>query len=219
MNKNNKRYVTIEGKTFKSRKEACEYYNINYATVSTRLDRGWSLEEAITTPNKKHNNFESSLNNEIDLNGEKITIYEACKKYNIPKQLVYSRYYYCGWSFEEIFGIKDRNGKYNLVKIKNKTFESIRKASEYYKINYSTVTNRINRGWTVEEAITTPVIRNNSKGGKRKLIIVNGIYFKTIKEATDYYNNLGYNLNYGTVKYQLRIGKKINQVFTKKKNK
>ena len=121
MNKNNKRYVTIEGKTFKSRKEACEYYNINYATVSTRLDRGWSLEEAITTPNKKHNNFESSLNNEIDLNGEKITIYEACKKYNIPKQLVYSRYYYCGWSFEEIFGIKDRNGKYNLVKIKNKT--------------------------------------------------------------------------------------------------
>ena len=36
--------VTIEGKTFKTIKEAAKYYNLSYNTVYNRLNRGgWSI--------------------------------------------------------------------------------------------------------------------------------------------------------------------------------
>ena len=39
--------ITLEGRTFKSIKEAAEYYNLKYNTIRTRIfNYGWSIEEA-----------------------------------------------------------------------------------------------------------------------------------------------------------------------------
>lgn len=36
------------GNTYKSIKDMCDFYNVNYRTYSSRLKRGWTLEEALT---------------------------------------------------------------------------------------------------------------------------------------------------------------------------
>ena len=214
-NKRNKP-ITLEGKTFESKIEACKYYNVKYTTVNSRLRRGWSLEEAFEI--KEHINPFKKYN-EIILNGEKMTISEACKKYNVYKQSVYSKLS-IGWSFEEIFGLKYRNNNSTMVEIKGKTFKSIKEACDYYKVNYNTIIQRLYKGMNIKEAIFTPIVLTNNGGGKRKPITVKNKRFASVKEATDYYNDIyGYNLNYGTVKYQLRKGKSPEEVFILKERK
>ena len=39
--------VEIEGKKFKSRKEACKYYNVNVATFQWRKRKGWTIEQCL----------------------------------------------------------------------------------------------------------------------------------------------------------------------------
>ena len=215
MKKKNKRNkpIILEGIIYASRKEAARHYNINYSTLNARLARGWTVEEAFEIKKHEYYFFED-YDRIITLNGEEIKIGDACKKYNISKQYYRAR---CllGWTPEQIFGLEYRDNNCTPVKIKNKSFPSIREACDYYKANYSTVINRVTRnGWNIEDAILTPATVTNNKGGKRKPITVNGKRFETIKLASDYYN-----LNYGTVKYQLRRGKSIEEVFLKKGNK
>lgn len=41
------------GNQFTSIKKMCEHYNINYKTYMSRILRGWTLEEALITQNRK----------------------------------------------------------------------------------------------------------------------------------------------------------------------
>ena len=38
--------ITLEGKTYKSIREASDYYKVNYDKIRGRLRTGWTLEEA-----------------------------------------------------------------------------------------------------------------------------------------------------------------------------
>lgn len=42
----NSKNITLEGRVFSSKVEACKYYNLNVHTVYDRLRNNWSLEEA-----------------------------------------------------------------------------------------------------------------------------------------------------------------------------
>lgn len=39
--------IEIDGKVFSSREECAEYYSLDHRLIKTRLDRGWSLKEAL----------------------------------------------------------------------------------------------------------------------------------------------------------------------------
>ena len=208
-NKKNKP-VTVYGRTFKSIKEASEYYKSDYNLSMCRLYRGWEPEEAFGLVKRKY----YKDNEKINLNGEYITIRKACKKYNVSTKNVYVRLDN-GWSLEEAFEIKYRNKNCIEVTVRGKTFKSIKEATDYYGTNYSTVLQRRNKGWSMEDAILTPSTRpNNINGGRRKPIVVDGIEFECIKKAADFYN-----LNYGTVKWKLRNGKSVEEVFNLKGDK
>lgn len=45
-------FITYKGET-KTLQQWCEIYNLNKSTVRNRLEYGWSVEKAITTPVKK----------------------------------------------------------------------------------------------------------------------------------------------------------------------
>ena len=58
--KKSRHEVTVFGKTFKSRTKAAEYYGIKESSVKSRLNYGWTLEEALTSdlmPNKRPKPF------------------------------------------------------------------------------------------------------------------------------------------------------------------
>ena len=58
--KKSRHEVIVFGKTFKSRTEAAEHYGIKESSVKSRLNYGWTLEEALTKdllPNKRSKPF------------------------------------------------------------------------------------------------------------------------------------------------------------------
>ena len=55
-NTRNNIFVEIEGET-KILKDWCDYYNITYTTVMSRLKLGWNIEKALKTPARKHKEY------------------------------------------------------------------------------------------------------------------------------------------------------------------
>ena len=190
--------ITIEGKTFYSIKEAAKYYNLALGTVNARLNRGWSIEEAFGLVERKNESFKP-----ITVNGKTFkSIAEACRYYNLDYKTVLQRFcnYGHGWSIEEAFGLverKEKPRKGNEVILEGKTFPTIKEACKYYNLNYNTIYGRLDKGWTVEDAISVPV-REGSRG---KTVIVDGNEFISIAEACRYYN-----LKYNNVSTRLRHG-------------
>ena len=91
----------MEGKTFKCRKEACKYYNLDYEKVNDRLSNGWTKEEAFELVPRK-NKYE------ITLEGKTFKCRkEACKYYKLNYNKVNDRLSN-GWTKEEAFELVPR---------------------------------------------------------------------------------------------------------------
>ena len=71
------------------------------------------------------------------------------------------------------------------ITVNGKTFKSFSEACRYYNLNYSMVWNRLNKGWTIEEAFG---LIEKEFHHHRKEITLNGKTFNSIIEATKYYN-------------------------------
>lgn len=108
--KPSKNFMSYNGKQYEKYSDLAREYNITPHRLFKRLDRGWSLEEAINIP--------------ID------------RKEHILHKKLY---------------------KYN-----NKLM-SIKQLSEFSGLNPSTISKRLDRGWSVEEAVEIPNLRNNKK--------------------------------------------------------
>lgn len=64
-NRSSCNYITRNGKTL-SLKEWCEYLNIPYKSVFTRISQlGWDVERALTTPFRAHKPYKNSSGQEI----------------------------------------------------------------------------------------------------------------------------------------------------------
>jgi hypothetical protein len=98
-------------------------------------------------------------NRYIVVNGEKGTISEMAIKYGIHKERIRARLE-IGWTPEEACTIGINQQRSNDVII---TYNGISKRlSDYvreFDIEFSTLRHRIKKGWTVEQALTTPVKR------------------------------------------------------------
>ena len=169
--------ITVNGKTFISKAEACRYYNLPQALVDGRLKNGWSIEEAFELV-KRDNHY---IN--INIEGKSfLSAREACKYYNLKYGTVLNRLRE-GWSIEEAFELVERNKTYKSISIGGKTFKSISEACRYYKVDRSLINNRLYKyGWTIEEAFG---IINKSNYEE---IFVKGKYFASLLEACEYYD-------------------------------
>ena len=47
--------VDHKGNVWKSKIEMCKYYNINWTTYDNRMQKGWSMKDALETPVKCKN--------------------------------------------------------------------------------------------------------------------------------------------------------------------
>lgn len=97
-NKRNNRMITFRGKT-KAASEWAEQINITPDALYNRLNKGWSIEEAITYPKLKSNrkyDKRSPISKVIEIGGVKKTMLDWCEVYKIDKDLVGKRLKY-GW--------------------------------------------------------------------------------------------------------------------------
>lgn len=188
-------YFTYNGET-KCLSEWCEELNISYGAVRARInERGWSFEKAITTPIKNHPVS-------IEYNGITKTLDEWCAEYGMDKSLVYSRMYKDKWSFEEAITtpVLKTGLKRNSVLYDGK---SISEWSDEVGISRATIEKRLDSGWSIEDAIKTPI-------REQIFLTFNG---KT-QNVADWCKELG--LNVGTVRGRLKKGWSTEEALTGK---
>ena len=100
--------ITVGGKTFESKKEAAEYYNLNEEMVYGRLRRGIPIDEAFELVPRKR---KYGVQREITVGGKTFeSVAEAARYHNLKDSKVRSRID-IGWSIEEAFELVPRKNK------------------------------------------------------------------------------------------------------------
>ena len=165
------------GTTYRSVKEMCEHWGIVLTTFYGRLNKGWSLEEALTT---KANSTRLTEPAQDHLGNHFDTITAMCKHWGITTQIYYKRLNK-GWELERILTTPpDRKpNKHKVIDADGREFKSIREFADFHNIPYSTALLRISKGMSVQEL---------TEGSKRREVTApDGTVFPNTSEMCRYY--------------------------------
>lgn len=151
---NNKRdHKDHLGNVYKSFKKMCNAYGLGEDKVKSRLDAGWSLEKALTTNTK----YKDHLGNEYK------SIVEMCNAYGIDRNVYYERLKR-NWSVEDALTIPLGGKNESIRRCKDhlgNEYTSVGDMCNYYNINRSTYENRLERGMSLEDALTAPLYKHS----------------------------------------------------------
>lgn len=156
-----KRPITIKGVEYRYLKDALKAYNISAPSYRRRLERGFSMEDAITS---RHitSGMREFIGNEkpISIGNMKFkSTKEFCEFCGINHRTYYSRLKK-GWSLKKIANTPPRSQQ-KPIKIKGIEYSSLTDALNAYKISRQTVHIRMKKnGMSLKEAITTPLKRS-----------------------------------------------------------
>ena len=167
-NRKNARYIEIkvEGKTFKNIKAACDFYGLNESVVRGRLNsrrNKWTVEEAFEIVEKflPHPNLKPIVIDGKEFEGHK----HAARFYGINYGTLYSRME-SGYTPEQAVGIEPKPVKKHHaakeITVFGGTYPSIdeacRQLAAQNGLFFNTVKGRLHRGWSIEDAVTKPVV-------------------------------------------------------------
>ncbi len=151
------------GRAWPSVKAMCDAFNIPMTTFNNRLKRGWTLEQALTTPRDTTRPKHKFVKPVKDFKGvEYPTVGAMCAVYGISEKVYWSRKRILKWDLEKILTTPLQTIAKNAKQVTDhngKVFNSISELCRYHKIGLSTFRERIKRGWTIEEALTGHVER------------------------------------------------------------
>lgn len=161
--------VTVEGRTFPNIKAAADFYGVNENTARGRLGRlGWTPEEAFGVVEKKV--FKKN-HKPITIDGMTFeTNVAAAKFYGLTASAWFMRLH-SGYTPEQAAGLEPKpKNKHPLAKeteVFGKTYPSLDEAcrclGKKNNILFATVKARLQRGWSIEDAVTIPTILQTPK--------------------------------------------------------
>lgn len=152
------------GNPFRSKHDMCAAYGINVSTFKSRVQSGYSLEEALT--GVKHvviTNGLSSVEQRISisrgnkkrcldhLGNEYESEAQMCEAYNVSQVTYQNRLFRLGWTLEDAL---TRSVTNYVCDHTGKKYESARKMCEHYGVRFDVFFRRRKLGWTLEEALT-----------------------------------------------------------------
>lgn len=196
------------GNVYQSEAEMCKHYDISIVKFRDRLNKGYSLEKALTYKGGQRKKVKDHLGNEYD------SIKSMCEHYNI-NNVTYSNRIKYGWSLEK--ALTEPVGVGTCKKVKDhlgNEFDSIKSMCEKYRINQTVYNSRIKSGLTLEEALTKPVKRSSDNSYKR-LEYISGVKeyaeknYGSIVDMCAYYGITGQ-----TLLNRLRRGMNLKQALT-----
>ena len=161
--------VTVEGRTFPNIKAAADFYGVNESTARGRLGRlGWTPEEAFGVVEKK---VFSKNYKPITVAGVTFeTNAAAARFYGLTVNAWFMRLH-SGCTPEQAAGLEPKpKNKHPLAKeteVFGKTYPSLDEAcrclGKKNNILFATVKARLQRGWSIEDAVTIPTILQTPK--------------------------------------------------------
>lgn len=156
-NQSDNHLITYNGETL-CLMEWAERTGLDRQTIADRIEvSGWTVEKALTTPKTPLNRCNVLL---IEFNGETLSISEWARKIGL-KITTLQRRIAKGWPAEKALTtpkqeLDERNAKYLTFNGKTMSYTAW---SKEMGIGKKILTNRIANGWSVERALTTPVIK------------------------------------------------------------
>lgn len=159
----NHKIITQDGEVFSSVYEISKKYDLAQVTV-----------ERLLKNNKSIKNYKK--NNKLTINGVTYKSFtECCKAHNINVDTAYSRLKR-GYTLEETFrepvkkqtSINKNINKQPIKKrepifINGKSYPNIKAACKDLNIKYNTYKTRRKKGWTLEDALTKPLIKYKTR--------------------------------------------------------
>lgn len=153
------------GIEYESFSAMCTAHNLPNNTVRNRLDRGWSLKDALTISNKPSGRKLIHDKEWSDHLGNKYnSVREMCDNYGISEKVFWSRKRLLKWPLEKILTTPVSNIPSTAIEITDhlgNKFKSISDLCRYHNIGLSTFRERRKLGWSVEKALTTPTKKVN----------------------------------------------------------
>ena len=149
----NSKYVTDHlGNKFNTRKDMLKYWGISPTSYRDRLNRGWSMEESLTTPIKK----KRIPKEYTDFKGNTFpTATSMAKEYGVSLVTLLKLLDKGKTSEEATYLLSQRNSKRgNYEDHLGVKFSSRAKMFEAYGVNSATFYRRMENGWSLEEALT-----------------------------------------------------------------
>lgn len=142
-----------KGKEYPSLKEMGEAYGVPCNTVYSRMKKGWDLERILTPAAPRPKVWK-------DHTGKQYPTQKAmAEAYGIPNDVLSFRLTH-GWDLESALttpvGAKRENSRNKCQDHKGNIFPSKRAMAKAYGISSVTLSDRTNRGWDLERALTTP---------------------------------------------------------------
>lgn len=181
-----KKHIDHQGNIFASRKEMCEYWNIDVKTYEQRHSKKWTIEECLTTPYGCKPN--STIY--IDHHGNKFTSITAmAKHWNIAPSTLQARIIDKKMTIKDALTFTTKNMKEKIHQCQDhlgNVFSSKSEMCEYWNIPKQVYFGRIKNNWTLKDSLETPInyIPKNSK----TIIDHEGNTFTSISKMCEYWN-------------------------------
>ena len=196
--------IRVENRMFKSKEEAAKFYNLKPSTVKWRLNNGWSIEETFELVDRNTNSYPFNGKNYKSINA----LYNDNEEYfknelHIMNGNTLNNRINLGWSFEEAISIPKRairkikkKKRMRPITLKGKKYRSIRSATKDKKVKYSTVIERLEKGYSLEKAFS----KTKSKRYRPHIkITLEGVTYENLKKAC-----IAYNVNYNKIRYRIK---------------
>ena len=184
------------GNKFNSIKAMCEHWGIPEGTFRHRINRGLSLKDAL----ENNRNITVTGIETYDHLGNKFNSFiDMCKYWDKTDLLVNNRLGR-GWSLEDALERpkKESSVKNIVYDHLGNEFNTKTDMCKYWGIEIKRLYSRTRNGWSLQEALETPV----GETPKSKLVYDNlGNSFNTFKELCSYYN-----MPHNEVRARLKIG-------------
>ena len=154
--------VTVRGEKFDSLNAAARSYKIKPGLAHQRINtNGWTIEQAleIDRPPKGSSGPKFIIVRDKGIENKFPSQISAAKQYGVDYKIFHSRIH-SGWTIEqalELVNRPDRTRKGKTIKIKCKgklkIFNSVAEAAREFGLPRSRVQARIDRGWSLEQAL------------------------------------------------------------------
>ena len=168
------------GREFNSVVAMCKHWKVARTTFMGRLEKGYSLEQALTGKNVISNTRKCKDHTGREFN----SVIEMLNYYNIKDTTFFGRQK-LGYTLEQcLTGVGVPDASVKCQDHLGNTFESIKDMCKAYNVNLSAYNGRINLGHTVEEALTGKNIREARNMCQDHL----GNIFSSESEMCDAYN-------------------------------
>ena len=191
------------GNKFKSKADMARHWGIEPVILHSRLSVGWSLEQALNTPQET-----GAMATPGGIRDHKGILYinkkEMCKAYGIEYSTFKCRMSE-GWDLERALTTPKIKRIRSSVDHNGNKFDTFKSMCNHWGINVITVDNRLRNGWSLEDALETPVIKNQ-KPNKDHL----GITYSSFDEMC-----YAYDISPDAVYKRLQSGFTLDEALTK----